>query len=181
MLAENIIQMGYMNIVITGGEPTLQYNEVFQLVTAIKSHYIKTKGRPVATISCPECQVEERLPTFYIETNGSIATIDMVLSSPVDHWIISPKDPVSADYWVRTLKNAPGPVHGKVMLKFVVKTPKDLPEELGDMVFFVQPMILPGQDPLQEYAGLVKDVLANMKTFPNIVILPQLHKLIGVK
>jgi len=148
----------------TGGEPTIQLNEMLRTISLLK-----TSGFDFDHI---------------VETNGTIITADIVKANKdkISVWIISPKDNQTAKYWITAIHDDKTLVN-MIHLKFVISSFDELPSELGNMRFYVQPKLTVDgdSDPVSAFKSLVEQMWKFIVIVPNVVILPQLHKIMGVR
>jgi 7-carboxy-7-deazaguanine synthase len=153
---------GIQTICWTGGEPTMQLNEMLQVIDALKERHVNA--------------------THIVETNGTIINADIIRANKdkVSLWVISPKDDKTAAYWITVAKTNKDLVD-KFYLKFVVDALDNLPDTLGSLRFYVQPKLKQGASPIEAFKLLIETLWDEVTRFPNIVILPQLHKIMEVK
>ena len=108
-IANTIKTWNVPRVIITGGEPLMQQEEIYKLI-----------------VMCPDIK-------FDIETNGTITPL-LTLSDLVDTFNVSPKLSHSGDIWKKRIKDnalmqfANLAQDGKAHFKFVCETVKDLNE-----------------------------------------------------
>ena len=108
-IANTIKNWNVPRVIITGGEPLMQQEEIYKLI-----------------VMCPDIK-------FDIETNGTITPL-LTLSDLVDTFNVSPKLSHSGDIWKKRIKDnalmqfANLAQDGKAHFKFVCETVKDLNE-----------------------------------------------------
>ena len=108
-IANTIKTWNVPRVIITGGEPLMQQEEIYKLI-----------------VMCPDVK-------FDIETNGTITPL-LTLSDLVDTFNVSPKLSHSGDIWKKRIKDnalmqfANLAQDGKAHFKFVCETVNDLNE-----------------------------------------------------